>query len=551
MKVDVSQAARILDELRREFVGHIPQRLAAIEQCWINCSMDADPAPALRELLRLAHSLRGSAKTFGQFELGDAAGRLENALSPWAELGRLPDPAARTILDERIAALHMPIQEVRVEEGIGLFPGHAVGVNPGSLDVPLLYLLEDDPDQARVLVAQLEFFGFRVEAFASVETLLGAVADKRPDACILDIIIDDHQDAGIELAARLHQADAGMPIMFLSVRDDIEARLGAVRAGGLAYLAKPVDAGRLVEAVDQVLGRIETAPCRVLIVDDDESLARYYRSLLMDGDLMAEYVTDPFKVLECITDFSPDLVLMDVYMPRCSGIELALIIRQHGAFAGVPIVFLSVEGDPDIQFKALSQGGDDFMTKPVDPAALLRAVRIRAQRTRMTGTLFVRDSLTGLLNHGRIRELLQNEVARARRGNGILAVALIDLDHLRSINDRYGYATGDRVIRSLARLLLERLRGNDSAGRYGGQQILVMLPGCDRWAAHRLLQDIRSQFAQLTHTGLSSDQSFMASFSMGLAVFPPAIHPDELIAKAHSELQSAKIRERRSAELTP
>ena len=111
MTADFPQARQLLETLRQGFIAQIPVRLAAIEQCWIDCHMAPDPGPALHELARLAHSLRGTAKTYGLMALGEAAGKLETALKPWVARGMAPDGDARTQLDGLVAALSAAAQE--------------------------------------------------------------------------------------------------------------------------------------------------------------------------------------------------------------------------------------------------------------------------------------------------------------------------------------------------------------------------------------------------------------------------------------------------------
>ncbi|MDD5388606.1 MAG: diguanylate cyclase [Gallionellaceae bacterium] len=540
MPADFSQGRQLLDTLRQSFIAQLPTRLAAIEQCWVDCYMAADPLPALHELLRLAHSLRGSARTYGLMPLGEAAGDLEDEIRPWPAREALPDSDARTHLDGLVAALRRAAQDIP-----GTLPALSwvptkVAAQPGGF----VYLLEDEPAQATRLASQLAHFGYPMKTFASASALLEAVERAPPVACLLDIIIADDAQAGIELGQQLHRRDATMPLIFTSARDDIEARLGAVKAGGQAYLTKPIDVGGLVDELDRMTGRLASTPYRVLVVEDDESLARYYRALLRDAGMEAVVESEPLKVLHTLTEFSPDLMLLDIYMPHCSGAELAQVIRQHGAHGGLPIVFLSAEGDPDIQYAALRTGGDDFLTKPVDAKVLLRTIAVRAQRARQMSALMARDGLTGLLNHSRIKEMLIAEVARARRGNTQLALAMLDLDHFKSINDRYGHLTGDRVIKSLARLLRERLRGSDLAGRYGGEEFLVILPDCDRDSALRLIDDIRERFSQVAQCGNTPEQIFNASFSAGLAAFPWANSPENMLLAADAALYEAKLQGR-------
>lgn len=185
-------------------------------------------------------------------------------------------------------------------------------------------------------------------------------------------------------------------------------------------------------------------------------------------------------------------------------------------------------------------GGDDFLTKPVDPSSLLRAISLRAGRFRLLNAYMVRDALTGLLNHNRIKEMLSNEVARARRSNAPLAIALLNLDQIKPYNQAYGYLTVDRVIKSLAHLLRERLRDSDLIGRLGCEEFLLILPNCEQTQARQLVEDIRRRFVRVRQIGDTPNSVFTATFSAGLAAFPLSANPEQLLQAAGSALSSAK-----------
>src|SRR5205085_3483849 len=118
---------------------------------------------------------------------------------------------------------------------------------------------------------------------------------------------------------------------------------------------------------------------RVLIVDDDEPLATLYALALRDAGIAAETISDPLRLAAPLADFKPDLIVMDLYLPGCTGVELAEVIRQEHVHVGIPIVFLSTESSPERQAEALGRAGDELRTQPGDPARLVRTVRNRAQ----------------------------------------------------------------------------------------------------------------------------------------------------------------------------
>ncbi len=219
-----------------------------------------------------------------------------------------------------------------------------------------------------------------------------------------------------------------------------------------------------------------------------------------------------------LVESKPEIVLVDLYMKGCDGRELAQLIRQQEAFIGIPIVFLSVERDPDVQIDAIRAGGDEFLTKPVKPEHLVASIEMRAQRTRDIRYFMERDSLTGLLNHSHLIGGLNNEIRRAERIGNNLCFAMIDIDNFKHVNDSFGHLTGDRVLKSLARMLQDRLRKTDIIGRYGGEEFGIVFFNTTTEHAERILNEVRESFARIRHTANSKD--FYVSFSCGLAGYP-------------------------------
>jgi len=273
-------------------------------------------------------------------------------------------------------------------------------------------------------------------------------------------------------------------------------------------------------------------------VPDDEELAAHFGTILDQAGFDTRVVSDPMQAIDVLGDFAAELILMDLYMPDCNGTELAAVIRQEDAYVGVPIIYLSGETDLGTQIEAISEGGDEFLTKPIKPALLVAAVRARAQRARILGSYLKRDGLSGLLNHSSTKEALEVEMARARRRGAPLAFAMIDLDHFKQVNDSHGHPVGDRVIKSLARLLSQRLRKTDVVGRFGGEEFAIILPDTPLEDARRVLDELRESFAALSHQAESGQ--FRVSFSCGVAEMADTTRPGELIRNADAALYQAK-----------
>jgi diguanylate cyclase (GGDEF)-like protein len=331
---------------------------------------------------------------------------------------------------------------------------------------------------------------------------------------------------------------SALSIIFYADRDDFEIRLRTVRAGGEAFFQLPMDASRLAEKIDSLFGERELEPYRVLIVDDDPEQVAFNSMVLERAGMLTTTATEPSKVIPLLVETKPDIILMDMYMPSCTGPELAGILRQNEAFAPIPIIFLSVEKDLEKQIVAIRKGGDEFLEKPIKPEHLVSSVAMRAERMRAIRFYMERDYLTGLLNHTTLVERLSNEVLRARRSGDMISFAKIDIDRFAFVNESYGHLAGDRILRSLSRLLLERLRRTDIVGRYGGEEFGVILTGSDSRNAARLLDEMRDGFSRLSFSFEGCALSL--TMSAGVASYPDFVSPSDVIEAADRALRRAK-----------
>ncbi len=383
----------------------------------------------------------------------------------------------------------------------------------------LIFLVEDDDDIAQDLALQIGHFGYTVRIFHHLDSLKREIYGCQPAAIVMDVVFPEGNLAGIEMIHQLKQEyPSTVPVMFISVRDDVVSRLQAVRAGGSAYFTKPLNVAALIDKLDSLTTCEQPEPYRVLIIDDDPDVCSFYACLLQQHNMITTCVNNPLQFSQALFEFRPDLILMDVYMPECNGLELASVIRLQETYDGIPIVFLSNETDIEKQLAAMHRGGDDFLSKSMQPEHLVSVLESRACRSRIVRASMMRDSLTGLLNHTEIKERLYREVLYARRRQSALAFAMVDIDHFKSVNDTYGHPTGDCVIKSLTRVLQQRLRKTDIIGRYGGEEFAIMLPDTSGPAGAHILDGIREDFSHVRHYSEHTD--FSVTFSCGVADYP-------------------------------
>lgn len=525
---------RELTRLRLAYVARMPEELKVLSELARQLTGKPSDRPLLVELHQRLHKLAGSGSTFGLSQLSARARHLEQTASRWLATDL---NAAELARDEFIGAVNALASTLSSIDDL-LTPPHQVDTTENTQQQAQLWLVESDASLGHELSRLLNQFGYQVHLFSELDAT--ETENSKPDVLIMDMQFEQTSDNNNDSQLRARLETLACPLLFITEQGDFNARIRAARLGADGFLLKPLDIPKLVDRLETILGEQQVAPYRVLIVDDDVELGEHYRLVLAAAGMRVMAETQPEKVIDSISSFRPELVLMDLRMPGYSGPELATVIRQFDEWVGLPIVYLSSETNLDEQIRALGHGADDFLTKPISDAQLVAAVHVRATRSRQLTDLMSRDSLTGLLKHARIKEELGIALVRTGHSGKPLSVAMIDIDHFKKVNDSYGHAVGDRVIRAVAQLLRQRLRKSDIIGRYGGEEFATLLPECDLQAAHDILDDVRQGFASLhfNHEG----KEFSCTLSTGIACSSELADTsgDNLLIAADERLYQAK-----------
>ncbi|WP_411383338.1 diguanylate cyclase [Pseudomonas sp. L7] len=502
-----------------------------------------------RQILEIWQRLqRGEWSSAGLSELGDANLRLQRYADRFEqpEHGSLSIAIGQTLRtieanstrlnSELIGELNRLMQRL---SRTGLRKGDQLDHVPLPPLRKPVYILLQDHDRAERLAQQLEFFGLGVQALGNAEAFRASMNERLPSAIVMDVDFSG-PGQGLKLAADAQQGlELHIPLLFFSLHEtDTPTRLAAVRAGGQEFLTGTLEASSLLEKVELLTSATQYDPFRVLIIDDSRAQAMHTERLLNGAGIITRTLTEPIRTMAELADFQPDLIILDMYMPDCTGTELAKVIRHNDRYVSVPIIYLSAEDDLDKQLDAMSEGGDDFLTKPIRARHLVTTVRNRAARARHLKARMVRDSLTGLYNHTHILQLLEDCSFRARREEQPLSFAMLDIDHFKKINDRHGHPMGDRVIKSLALFLKQRLRKTDFIGRYGGEEFAIVMPNTGLEAAHKVLDEIRRRFAEIHYPAQPHD--LQCTFSAGVVQLDDALDALTMASAADEALYRAK-----------
>ena len=530
---------RMLQALSAQFLERLETELPELADHAAQLAQVSD-APRQKRILQSLqaqlHKLAGAAGTFGYAQLGEQARELE------LRCVTLLDSRDTAQLQAHAAAVQAFSQLERQQSAQTVTSSPQPVLTPPTNEGELsrrIYILEAELEVGKHLQTTLRNFGYAAEHYTTSTALKAAVQQQLPDVLIVDTQLDEEPSDGLNFSVELlHSLPLPLPLLTLSNAHDFDTRLRAVRAGSIGFFNKPVNFTALERRLENIFAQQRGEPYRVLIIDDDIELSSRYRLVLNSAGMQVETLNNPREIDDQMHRVSPEVILLDVHMPDCSGPELAQIIRLNDAWLRVPIIYLSAETDIAKQMNALLKAGDDFVTKPISDNALIATILARAQRARLMSNALARDSLTGLLKHADIKEQVAAEVERATRSGSPLCVVMLDLDHFKLVNDNYGHATGDNVIHSLANLLRQRLRRIDSLGRYGGEEFTIVLPDCNLEQATVILNSIRERFAELPF--VANNQTFSVTFSAGIAQNTGEHKANELIDQADQALYAAK-----------
>ncbi|HEX8611523.1 MAG TPA: diguanylate cyclase [Telluria sp.] len=294
---------------------------------------------------------------------------------------------------------------------------------------------------------------------------------------------------------------------------------------------------------------------KVLVADDDPISVLYLQDVLSEWGYEVVVASDGVSAEAILRQADgPLLAVLDWMMPGLDGIDVCHNIRQAGLERYVYMIMLTSRTETEFIVQAMNAGADDYIAKPFNAEEM--RVRVRAgrrivdleQELRRQAT---RDALTGIFNRGAILDLLQKEIARQARTSDFLSLIFADLDHFKLINDTYGHLAGDDVLREATRRMQAMLRPYDCLGRYGGEELLAVLPDCDREGALAVAERMRGAMAGAVVQTAYGDIAVTVSIGVASVNVAQAVEMTDLLHRADNALYSAKSGGRNRVALAP
>jgi len=276
---------------------------------------------------------------------------------------------------------------------------------------------------------------------------------------------------------------------------------------------------------------------KILLVEDDFHTAKILRINLEKVGFEVDVSTDGDKALSKLANNIPDLIISDIMMPGLDGLSFRNKLLLNPELRIIPFIFLTASGSVEEKIAGYKLFVDDYVVKPYDFSELLVRIEAILKRHEYYNDLIKFDGLTHLYNRKTFFGTLEKEIKRSLRYNGQISFAIVDLDHFKQCNDKFGHTFGDYVLIKVSDILRSRLRGTDFAGRYGGEEFMIAMLNTNKKSAFMVVERLRNSLRNLKF----EKPDFSVTISSGIATFPEdGVTIDEILKTADKALYVAK-----------
>ncbi|HEV7263845.1 MAG TPA: PleD family two-component system response regulator [Falsiroseomonas sp.] len=432
-----------------------------------------------------------------------------------------------------------------------------------------ILVVDDIAANLRLLEAKLLNEYYEVAVASSGLEALATVGRWTPDVVLLDVMMPGMD--GYEVCRRLkaQPATAHIPVVMVTALTDQAERVRGLEAGADDFLSKPVDDAtlfarlrallRMKQVLDAWRLRAETARdlgfeppagpppsvagATALLVNADPGEAEHLAAVLRLDGLIVSASANPASAWAALIESTPDVMLLSLSLDGGDALRLASRVRAEALTRDVPVVLVGDSTQKGLVLRGFDLGANDHVLRPVDPNELRARVRNQIRRKRYQERLraeldrslemAVTDPLTGLRNRRYVRRHLD-----ALLRNTGAAVLLIDVDRFKPVNDTYGHAAGDAVLREIADRLRAHLRASDVVARYGGEEFIVVMAGASAEEALLVAERLRSAVAAAPIR--AADLALDISVSLGVASGEATASCDQVVGAADGALYRAK-----------
>ena len=468
-----------------------------------------------RELEREAHKLKGSLGSFGFPRGSELAKKLESLLRT-----EQPEHGMVTQYCRQILAVLEQESEALVTQ---------------NADVPVVLVFSSDEGLLVDLTAAAGLENIRTLVLSNACDVKEFILSSSLTAAIVDL--QGNREESLQLIRFLTRGHVSR-VVALTPDKSSSALMEAASLGAWKVMDRTAPPQKILSFTRPLSGN--GSSLRVMSVDDDPIVLAQLKNTLTSMGLNHKGLLHPERFWEELEEFDPDLLLLDLDMPRVGGLELCRALRASARWGELPIIVLTGQHDHETKCRVFRAGADDFIAKPIVEPELRQRIANRLGGSRVEKDRAERDPLTGLLTRGKALPQLQSMLSTALEKGLPMAVAIVDLDRFKRVNDTYGHATGDQVLKTSAGILQSAFRDADVVARWGGEEIVV---GACRMTQEMMVNRLEKVLKTIQSVEYEAPDGtkFFTSFSGGVAESPiDGKDFTELFAKADEALYRAK-----------
>jgi diguanylate cyclase (GGDEF)-like protein len=509
----------------------IGEQILVIEKVAYQTDLNLQP-----QAIQQAHTLAGSLGSFGFTEGSRLAREIEQLLK-----GQFLTSKDFNQLRDLTVSLRRAI-DIPTSSNNSAHP-EPLTLKP-TANQPLILLVSRDRTWTQTLEKEMPLWNYQGAIASTPKAVTRICENESPSLVLLDLECFESIEEAMKILSTFQLQYPPIPAIVLTTHNELTERLEVSRHGGRLLLQKSTSVPQILEAVAQVVQRVSQTQAKILVVDDDFVLLDALVTLLEPWGLKVFTLNDPNRFWEALEAIDPDVLVLDIELPDFSGIELCQVVRNDLNWSHLPIVVLTAHSEPETISHAFAAGADDFVSKPIAGAELVARLLSRLERVKLLRQLLETDQLTGVASRQKSTQELDSFLESSNRSHQPVLIAVLDIDQLRDINEKYGHATGDLVLRQFGQLLRQSFCNENVVARWGGEEFVIGMYGMTREEGVQHLVQVSEKLTQqafLTEDG----EPVQVMFSSGVAQYPEdGADLKALYLRAESALRQEKSRRR-------